>query len=66
MDCYYYLSLSLTKPRAIGNNKWRRIKIQPSVRNIWPLSYSVYNYRDLVKGHEVAGGIKSETQVMDV
>ena len=30
------------------------------------LSYSVYNYRDLVKGHEVAGGIKSETQVFDV
>ena len=37
-----------------------------SVINIWLLSYSVSNYRDVVKGHEVAGGIKSETQVIDV
>ena len=37
-----------------------------SIINIWLLSYSVSNYRDVVKGHEVAGGIKSETQVIDV
>ena len=60
-------------PTAIVSNTWSRIKDlnsywdqRTSVRNIWLLSYSVSNYRDLVKGHEVAGGIKSETQVFDV
>lgn len=68
-SCYFFLSLVISRELLEEDHRIIRLlesSNHASVINIWLLSYSVSNYRDVVKGHEVAGGIKSETQVIDV